>query len=229
MSYAQRRSIGASRTFAIAIVAITHASLGYAIVTGLAYTAVQRSPAGLKTFNVEEVQPEVLPTAEEPRPRARKAPESQPRLIAARPLVRIDMSPLPVTPTLLEALPQLVTSTAASVPVPADAVQSSLSSPAVETVPPRSATGDLQRLFRSVDYPLTAVERHEQGSVIVQLTVGTRGRVNACDVTTSSGSRTLDKASCQILQSRAKFTPARDSRGDLAVDTVLQEIRWVLR
>ena len=57
MSYAQRRPIGASRTFAIAIVALSHASLGYAIVTGLAYTVVQRAPDGLKMFNVEEVQP----------------------------------------------------------------------------------------------------------------------------------------------------------------------------
>jgi protein TonB len=55
------------------------------------------------------------------------------------------------------------------------------------------------------------------------------GRVRACDVTSSSGSRTLDNASCQILQSRALFTPARDSSGNLTTDTVSQEIRWMLR
>jgi protein TonB len=54
------------------------------------------------------------------------------------------------------------------------------------------------------------------------------GRVRACDVTSSSGSPTLDKASCQILQSRALFAPAHDSRGNLTDDTVDQEIRWVL-
>jgi protein TonB len=55
------------------------------------------------------------------------------------------------------------------------------------------------------------------------------GRVSACDITSSSGSRTLDNASCQILRSRALFTPARDSSGNPITDTIRQEIRWVLR
>lgn len=225
MSYAQRRSIGASRTFAIAIVALTHASLGYAIVTGLAYTPARQSPDGLKTFDVEEIRP----TAPEPRAGPKKIPENQPRLVAPRPLVRINVSPLPVAPTVPEAASPMVTPAAAPAPVPTYPAQSALSVSANETVPPRSATGDLQSLFRSADYPLTALERREQGSVTVQLTVGVMGRVSACDVTSSSGSRTLDKVSCRILQRRALFTPARDSSGNLATDTVSQEIRWVLR
>jgi hypothetical protein len=38
----------------------------------------------------------------------------------------------------------------------------------------------------------------------------------------------LDRATCQILQSRATFTPARDNRGNPTTDTVTQRIRWVL-
>jgi periplasmic protein TonB len=222
VSYARRKPIGASRTFAIAIVALTHASLGYALVSGLAYTVIQKAPAGLKTFNVEEVQP---PPPEQ-RATPRKVPESQPRVVAPPPLVRTDADPSAVG---LEALPSVLTPAAAPAPpAPAYPVQSSPSPPAFEQVPPRSATGDLQGLFRVADYPIAALKRFEQGSVIVQLTVGVMGRVRACDVTSSSGSRALDNASCQILQSRASFTPARDSRGNLTTDTVRQEIRWVL-
>lgn len=224
MSYAQRRSIGASRTFAIAIVALTHASLGYAIVTGLAFTAVQQSPDGFKTFDVEEVQP----TAPKPRPLPKKVQQSQPQLVGPPPLVRIDALPLPVAATMLEAPSLVVMPAVLPAPMPTDAEYSSPLPPENDAAPPRSATGDLQNLFRSADYPLTALERHEQGTVTVQLTVGVMGRVNACNVTTSSGSRTLDKVSCRILQSRALFTPARDSSGNLAIDTVRQEIRWVL-
>jgi protein TonB len=98
----------------------------------------------------------------------------------------------------------------------------------IEKIPPRSAKGDLQGLFRPADYPIDALEHKEEGSVTVRLTVGVTGRVSACDVLSSSGSLTLDDASCAILQSRALFTPARDGTGNAITDMVSQEIRWVL-
>lgn len=226
MSYAQRKPIGASRTFAIAIVAVIQASLGYAIVTGLAYTAIQKAPDGLKTFNVEEVLP---PPPPEPRPAPRKVQESQPPIVASPPIIRTDAAAPSVKPTMPAVLPLDVTpAPAASSPASAYPPLSSPSPPAIATVPPRSATGNLQKLFRSDDYPLAALARKEQGSVTVRLTVGVMGRVGACDIASSSGSRTLDNASCQILQSRALFTPARDSSGNPTPDTVHQEIRWSL-
>ena len=225
MSYAQRKPIRASRTFAIAIVAVIQASLGYAIVTGLAYTAVQKAPGGLKTFNVEAV----LPPPPEPRPALKKARESQPQVLAPVPVMPTNAAAPLVEPSMPAVLPLQVTSEPTSIPpVSAYPVQPSPSLPAIATVPPRSATGDLQRLFRAADYPLAALAHKEQGSVTVRLTVGVRGRVGACDVTSSSGSRALDSASCQILQSRAVFTPARDSSGNSTTDTVNQEIRWRL-
>lgn len=225
MSYAQRQPIGASRSFAIAIVALTHASLGYAIVTGLAYTVIQERPDALKTFTVEEVQP---PPEVPPPTTPKQAARSQPPVVAPPPVVRIDAAPPPVT--VPQALPSLVTPAAAlAPPEPAYPAISSPPPRAVETVPPRSATGDLQGLFHAADYPVAAIERREQGSVTVRLTVGVMGRVRACDIASSSGSRALDNASCQILLSRASFTPARDGSGNLTTDTVRQEIRWVLR
>ena len=225
MSYAQRRPIRASRTFAIAIVAVIQASLGYAIVTGLAYTAVQKAPGGLKTFNVEVV----LPPPPEPRPALKEARETQPQVLAPVPVIPTSAAaPLvePATPAVLpvEGVPAPVSIP----PVSAYSAPSSPPPPAIATVPPRSATGDLQRLFRAADYPLAALAHKEQGSVTVRLTVSAVGRVGACDVTSSSGSRALDSASCQILQSRAVFTPARDSSGNSTTDTVHQEIRWRL-
>jgi protein TonB len=123
-----------------------------------------------------------------------------------------------VTPTARPAPPAPVARPAPPPPPP----------PPVKTVPPRSAVGDLQGLFRGGDYPSQAIERDEQGSVTVRLTIGTNGRVSACNVTSSSGSRTLDNATCRVLQSRAKFTPARDNRGNPTTDTLSQRIRWVL-
>jgi protein TonB len=222
VSYAQRHPIRASRTFAIAIVGLIQASLGYALVTGLAYTVVQKAPDGLKTFNVEEEQqppPELRPTPKRVR-------ESEPPVVAPPPpFHRMNAAPAAAPQAMLQAVPLQVTPAA----VPALPQPQWAPPPApIETVPPRSATGDLQRLFRPEDYPLSALEHKEQGSVIVRLTINVAGRVGACDVTSSSGSRTLDNASCQILQSRALFTPARDSSGNPTTDTVNQEIRWML-
>lgn len=231
MSYAQRRPIGASRTFAIVIVTSVHALLGYAIVTGLAYSVVHRPPDGLKTFNVEEVlPPPPVPPAQKPPPAPKQVPESPPRVVAPPPVVPTSSALPSATQTGVESRPQIVWPAAPPAP-PASVhpAQSSSSPPPIETVPSRSATGDLQKLFRGADYPPASIARREQGSVTVQLTVGTMGRVHACSVTSSSGSQMLDNASCQILQSRAKFIPARDSQGNLTTDTVSQEIRWMLR
>lgn len=219
MSYAQGQPVEGSRTFAIALVALIHASLGYAITSGLAYRVIQKAPGALKTFNVEEVQPpQELPPSPKP------VPENRPRVVAPPPFVLMDAAPSPVSSLMPQSLP-------AAAPAPPESpepAQSLAAPPAIEAVPSQ-ATADLQSLFRSDDYPLTARERKEQGSVTVRLTIGVMGRVRACDVTSSSGSRALDNVSCQILQSRASFTPARDSSGKPTDDTVNQEIRWVLR
>ena len=53
MAYADKE-MSSSRITAIVIVALLHALLGYALVTGLAYNVVKKMAKDLKTFNVEE-------------------------------------------------------------------------------------------------------------------------------------------------------------------------------
>jgi hypothetical protein len=52
--------------------------------------------------------------------------------------------------------------------------------------------------------------------------------VTACTVTESSGSASLDSTTCRLLQERALFTPARDSRGEPVSDTVVSRVSWRL-
>ena len=227
MSYAQQRQIGTNRTLAIIIVAIVHAILGYAIITGLAYNVIKQASEDLKTFNVEEEPPP--PPEEPPPPPPEQVPETPPPVVAPPPVVRSQVAPPPPVRTVQEAPPPVITPRAAPAPpAPPAPPPPPPPPPPVKTVPPRSATGDLQGLFRGGDYPENAIRADEEGSVTVRLTVGTNGRVSNCNVASSSGSRALDRATCQILQSRARFTPARDSRGNPTTDTVTQRIRWVL-
>jgi periplasmic protein TonB len=224
--YAQRQQIGTNRTIAIIFVAIIHVLLGYAIVVGLAYNVIQKAADELKTFNVEEEPP---PPPEEPPPPPPEPESAPPPVVSPPPIVRTKVPPPPVVRTVREAPPPVVTPIAPPAPPAPVARPAPPPPPPVRTVPPRSAVGDLQGLFRGDDYPVSAIERDEQGSVTARLTVGTDGRVSGCTVTSSSGSRILDNATCRILQSRARFTPARDNRGNLTTDTTSQRIRWVLQ
>lgn len=228
MSYAQQRQIGTNRTLAIIIAAIIHIILGYFLITGLAYNVIKQATEDLKTFNVEEQPPP--PPEEPPPPPPEKVLETPPPVVSPPPVVRTRVVRPPVVQTVQEALPPVITLRAPPAP-PAPPVRLRRPPPPpppVKTVPPRSATGDLQGLFRGDDYPQNALLADEQGSVTVRLTVGINGRVTNCNVTSSSRSRALDRATCRILQSRARFTPARDNRGNPTTDTVTQRIQWVI-
>ena len=76
------------------------------------------------------------------------------------------------------------------------------------------------------DYPASARELGEQGTVRFALDVGTDGRATSCRITGSSGSQALDSATCRIMVSRARFTPAVDARGQPMPDTFRSSITW---
>jgi TonB family protein len=84
-------------------------------------------------------------------------------------------------------------------------------------------------LFSDEDYPAAAQKKGEEGTVQVELTVGTDGRVTGCKILRSSNSANLDTATCKILTLRARFTPARDSKGRPVVDKyITPPITWRL-
>ena len=230
MSYARRREFGSNRTLAIIIVTIVHLVLGYVLITGFAYEVVKQAAEEMKAFDVDREPPPPPPPPEDVPPPEPTA-QSPPPIVAPPPIVRMES----ITPTIVRTVPvappPVVTPRAAPAPPapPAPAPPPPPPPPPrVTTVPPRSATGDLQGLFRSDDYPQSAIIAEEQGSVTVRITVGTNGRVANCSVTSPSGSSALDRATCRILQSRARFTPARDNHGNPTTDSLSQRIRWVL-
>jgi TonB family protein len=85
-------------------------------------------------------------------------------------------------------------------------------------VPGRPAEAEpmasIPSLVSGEDYPAAAIRAGEQGQTGYRLTVGTNGRVTGCTITSSSGSAVLDSTTCRILRARARFRPARDSKGE---------------
>jgi protein TonB len=95
-------------------------------------------------------------------------------------------------------------------------------------VEPARAKANLASYVSDADYPDSALRAGEQGTTGFRLTIGPDGRVSGCEVTSSSGSSALDSATCRIMKSRARFTPAHDSTGKAVGDSQSARIRWVL-
>ncbi len=100
--------------------------------------------------------------------------------------------------------------------------------PVAKKVEPARAKANLASYVSDEDYPTTAVRNEEQGTTRFRLAVGPDGRVRECTVTSSSGSSALDATTCKLMRQRAKFTPAKNDRGEATGDTVTSAIRWVL-
>lgn len=92
----------------------------------------------------------------------------------------------------------------------------------------RVAGGSLARYFTADDYPAAALRNEEQGRTEFTLDVSAEGRVTACAITASSGSANLDSTTCRILRRRARYTPARDARGEAVADRDRGTVRWQL-
>ncbi len=93
---------------------------------------------------------------------------------------------------------------------------------------PARAKSSLAAYVMDDDYPIDALRNNEQGTVAFALDVSPQGRVTGCTITQSSGSASLDAATCRIMRSRAAFQPARDDSGRAASDRVTSRIRWVI-
>ena len=212
MSYANRTQMSSNRTASIIVVALLHVVLGYALVTGLAYNVIKDAASDLKTFDVTEPPP---PPEEKPPPEKPNTPPP-PQIVAPPPMVRITTI-APQIQTVSVAPPPVITPTARPAPPPP---------PQPVKRDSARAKGSLVGLFSSEDYPVSALSANQQGTTAVRLTIGTDGRVAGCDITSSSGSSSLDSATCNILRRRARFSPAMDSDGHPTTDTYSQRITW---
>ncbi|MEO7248361.1 MAG: energy transducer TonB [Novosphingobium sp.] len=71
----------------------------------------------------------------------------------------------------------------------------------------------LSGAIRESDYPREAVQAHQSGKVHIRFTVGINGRATNCVVTRSSGSPSLDEATCRLIMQRFRYEPSRDASG----------------
>ena len=200
MAYADQQMSG-SRIIAIIIVALIHVALGYALVTGLAYSAFKKAVERVTTVDIEEPPPEEEPP---PPPPDEVVP---PPPVAPPPPINIAPAPPPI---------QTVTTP----PPPAPVFTRAAPPPPAPPPPPSKARGaspDGQGRWAAriqENYPARAIRDETEGSVGVRVTISPQGRVTACSVTNSSGSPVLDEAACDGMTRYARYNPALDDAGN---------------
>lgn len=206
MAYADQE-MSRNKVIAIIIVALIHIAIGYALVTGLAYSATKKLIERVTTVDIEEPPP---PEEEPPPP---PPPDTAPPPpVAPPPPLNISTTPPPIqTQTTIPppAPPAL------RIPPPAP--------PAPPPAPPpppsraRAATPDRQSQWAAriqENYPQRAIRDEVEGQVGVRVTIGANGRVTACTVSNSSGSSVLDSAACDGMTRYARYNPALDDAGN---------------
>ena len=219
MAYADQQMSG-NRIIAIVLVILIHLAIGYALITGLAYSAFEKVVERVTAVDVTEEPP---PPEEEPPPPPPPDETAPPPPVAPPPPINVSRSPPPieVQTTIPPPAPPVRIAPPAAPPAPPPAP------PPPPAAPPRPATprGNPASWATTDDYPARALRNEEQGTTGVTLQVGPDGRVTGCNVTRSSGSSELDEATCRLLTRRGRFNPAQQN-GQPVAATWSTSVRW---
>jgi periplasmic protein TonB len=225
-------------------VALLHALLGYAFVTGLGQEVVRRSGDPLKLFDVAEP----APPEEEPPPASKASPREEgaasPRSLEAKPTPLVAPPPKilipkpPPLPTVTKAtpLPTGRDASAGSFDLPGPGTGAGGAGEGIGSGGQGSGTGGggaarAQRVSGRIDngdYPRSALRGGLEGSVSVRFTVDADGAVSDCRVTRSSGHAELDETTCRLIERRFRYRPARDYAGRPVPEVVSRTFDWLL-
>ncbi len=219
MAYADQQ-MSTSRMVAIGFVALLHAGVGYALITGLAYDAAQEILEDLKTFDVQE---EKIPEPDEPPPPPEKLDiPPPPKVEVPPPQIK---SPVVTTNTIQ---PVRVENTPPPPPPPPPPKVEAPPPPPPPPPPPRVAEKAVQRggSISDEDYPPSSIRNEEAGTSIATFTIGTDGKVVSCNA--SGASATLDAETCKLIMRRFRYKAAKDGSGQPIAETKTQRVTWRL-
>ncbi len=208
---------------AIVVVSIILALLGYVFVTGLAQKFIREQAEEMEVFDVQEPPPPPEEVPPPPPPPDTPVPPPPTTVVVQKPIVQVPAPPPPVS--VSSVIPPSQPPTPPAPPAP----------PAPPPPPPppaiskaAAARGSPSSWVTNDDYPPAAIRSGDQGSVGVSFTINTQGRVENCQVTSSSGSSLLDRTTCQLVTRRGRYTAAKDAAGSPITSRASLRFRWVL-
>lgn len=214
MAYADQ-SVSSRKVVAITLVALFHAVIGYAFITGLAYNVVKKVATDLSVFDVQEEPP---PPEELPPPPPPEQKIEPPPMVSPPPIVSVPnpspvvvMQQVPVAPPVIHEMAPV-----APPPPPKPSI--------AKRAAPRGNPGSW---VTPEDYPSRALREEKEGVTSIEFDVTADGRVENCRVTASSGTPELDDATCRNFTRRARYAPAQDAAGNkIPQPGMNQRVRW---
>jgi TonB family protein len=81
--------------------------------------------------------------------------------------------------------------------------------------------------FGDLDYPIAALAAHEDGRVVLDLSISPNGIVSDAHIATSTGSEALDRASIRVAKGQWRFAPAMQN-GQPVAGTTQVAATWSL-
>lgn len=222
MAYADANTSSRKLSAGVAVFAL-EAGLVWALITGLAYTKTLIKETKIGGIPIPAPTPTITPPPVPLPPEAKKwTPQPRQTLVPPQTGPSSDPTVPPVvgggeTGTATEP-PAIVDPTPTPTPVPRATVQPKRAVP----------RGDTTRWLSTDDYPGRSIRERQEGRTGYRLTIDERGKVTGCTVTSSSGHEDLDRATCKLLPSRAKFEPARDETGAAVPGSFIGNVQWRL-
>jgi protein TonB len=215
---------------AIAVVAVLHLLVGYALVTGAARRVIEVTLAPVQTKLIEEPKPRPPSPPDLPPP-----PLAPPPPPSYMPPPEVRITPPPTPPPTITTTP-VAPPPAPFVPLPPPVPPA----PAAPTMPvpappppdlTRLAALDVSRCARP-EYPRAAVMAGATGTTRIRFAVDNNGRVTSADLIGRSGRShehgLLDRAAVAAL-SQCRFTPGSDKDGKPVGGQTTVEYAWSLR
>ena len=228
MAYVDQRN-ASNRPGAIAGVVAIHAAIGFILVTGLhteVVKLVSTGPMPTKNIPIEPPPPSPKPPEKkvDPKPTQPKArdviiPPAPIPIPKSGPTIDAGTIILPPSPPIPKVDPGIGTGLGTK-PEPAP--------PAGLDPVSAKPRNDPSRWVTTNDYPSVSIREEQFGVTSFAVSVDAKGRVSDCRITGSSGHPRLDKATCNFVTRRARFTPARDNQGLKTTGSYSNSVSWVL-
>jgi protein TonB len=146
---------------------------------------VQKKTASLAVVNLTPPPAPPPPLQEDP------TPPTRPEVVVPRPIVQTPVPLVYQVPAIEKPSPVPVAQAPPAPPAPPPALPST-----VET----SDLGTKMIAGKPPRYPIDSRKKHEQGTVVLTLTLGIDGRVASASITQSSGSQRLDDAAREAVR-----------------------------
>ena len=225
MAYANATVSPAARLRAASGVIAIHALVGAGIIAGLSITGViEEKDGGIAAFFESDPPPPPPPTEPAPQPSEQAlAPVTAPQ----PPIDLVRTAPIeaePVNPNISDEVVLTPPPRTLEIPGPA-VIPPSPPAPAFTPVGASPRNGPAGWITTN-DYARGDLVREREGTAGYRLVIGSDGRVDACEITRSSGHATLDRNTCRLIESRARFDPATNTRGETTVGTYTGTVTW---